>query len=82
HNCVFGKNTHLEVGGVHTQLVSVQFADNSSHDGLSMLLHWGRSRAQVSPVGKVSLGLGVDDQHSKGAMLHTHPQHFTISHGW
>ena len=71
---------YLEVRGIHPELESMQLAErtetsdkiihhadcitDSSHDGLSMLLNWGRARAHISPVGEVGLSLRVDNQHS------------------
>uniref|UniRef100_A0A3B4FAQ1 Uncharacterized protein n=1 Tax=Pundamilia nyererei TaxID=303518 RepID=A0A3B4FAQ1_9CICH len=69
---------YLEVSRVHSQSEGMQlteaqkssgqivnFADsisNCSHHGCSVLLHRGRARAQVLPVGEVSLGLRVHCQ--------------------
>lgn len=67
---------HLEVGWVHPQSEGVQLAEahqaafqvvhfangiaDASHDDLAVLLDRSGVEAQVIPVGKVGLGLGVD----------------------
>uniref|UniRef100_A0A3Q1HQY1 Uncharacterized protein n=1 Tax=Anabas testudineus TaxID=64144 RepID=A0A3Q1HQY1_ANATE len=57
-------------------LVIVQVVDfghsfsNSSHDGLSVLLHLGRAGAQVLPVGEIGLGLWVHHQHPVDVSSH------------
>lgn len=70
---------YLEVGRIHPELEGMQLTEvaqvthkvidvldslsQGPHDGSTMLLHFSRSWAQISPVREVGLGLWGGNQH-------------------
>lgn len=77
--------SYLEVRWVHPQLEGVQLAQfqqaaaqvvnlghglsDSTHDLLSVTHHGGRTGSQVRPVGEVSLGLRIHEEHPVEAKI-------------